>query len=219
MEGHRNRQVHVLTGPLWMPTHYNPDNSPSAALEYRYPGIGNPPSIVAVPTHFFKVVVVVAKDKSTGKDQIEKFACFVMANRSTQSDGTTTITAAAAAAGTTTTTTTTNNSKNNSSSGSNDDQFLLQDFLVPWSTLETVTGLEFFSHLIDDDFRNRADELTLAQVYRRQRQNQAPQKPTFQQLLGASSSTSTSRGGGHKRNKGKELAMLEHLCKGGKCRI
>lgn len=176
----QRRQVHVLTGPLWMPTHYS---STTNGMEYRYLGIGKPPSLVAVPSHFFKVIVVVDKTPD-GTDQIEKFACFVMANKSTQS-GDETI---------------------------DDDQFFLQDFLVPWSTLETVTGLEFFSNLIDDDFRKRADELTLAQVHRRQRQSQAPRSPTLPLL-----EAGTSKGGG-RRNR-KDLSTLEHLCKGGKCRV
>ena len=185
------RQVHVLTGPLWMPTHYsNNDHHPSASLEYRYLGIGKPPSLVAVPTHFFKVVVVIAKDEITGNGRIEKFACFVLANRPTQSDA---------------------------GSETNDDQFILQDFLVPWSTLETVSGLEFFSHLVDDDFRGRADELTIAQVHRRQRQSQSQKTSTLQLL--ESGKGASNNGGRRQRNKGKELAALEHLCKGGKCRV
>lgn len=177
----QRRQVHVLTGPLWMPTHYS--NVEGAFMEYRYLGIGKPPSLIAVPSHFYKVVVVVAHDKTTGTDRIEKFACFVMANRSTQSD-----------------------------SETNDDQFFLQDFLVPWSTLETVTGLEFFSHMVDDDFRKRADELTLAQVHRRQRQSQAPKTPSLQLL-----EAGTNSGGGRRQRN--DLVSLEHLCKGGKCRV
>lgn len=182
----RRRQVHVLTGPLWLPTKY----SKNEGVEYRYLGIGKPPSLVAVPSHFFKVVVAVSPDKTTGgSDRIEKFACFVMANRSTQSD---------AASG---------------ASDTNDDQFVLQDFLVPWSTLETLSGLELFSHLVDDEFRTRADELTLAQVHRRQRQIQAPRAPTLQLL-----EAGTIRGGAGQRQR-EDLSVLEHLCKGGKCQV
>ncbi|KAL3942015.1 MAG: hypothetical protein SGBAC_003727 [Bacillariaceae sp.] len=184
------RQVHVLTGPLWMPTHNSNNGPPSASLEYRYLGIGTPPSLIAVPTHFFKVVVVVAKDEIPGNPgRIEKFACFVMANRPTQSD---------------------------TSSEMNDEKFILQDFLVPWSTLETVSGLEFFSHLVDDDFCKRADELTLGQINRRRRQSQSPRTSTLQLL-----EAGTLKKGGRRQddNKGTELAALEHLCKGGKCRL
>ncbi|CAJ1960338.1 unnamed protein product [Cylindrotheca closterium] len=185
------RQVHVLTGPLWMPTHFsNNDHNPSASLEYRYLGIGKPPSLVAVPTHFFKVIVVIAKDEITGNGHIEKFACFVMANRPTQSD---------------------------TDSETKDDPSVLQDFLVPWSTLETVSGLELFSHLVDDDFRKRADELTLAQVHRRQRQSQSPRTSALELLEAGKGALNN--GGRRQHNKGKELAALEHLCKGGKCRV
>jgi hypothetical protein len=44
-------------------------------LEYQYPAIGAPPQIVSVPTHFFKVVVVVQ-----GSTTITQYACFVVAN-------------------------------------------------------------------------------------------------------------------------------------------
>jgi endonuclease G, mitochondrial len=44
---------------------------------YEYPAIGDPPNVIAVPTHFFKVVVLVSRHSSC----IERFACFVVANQ------------------------------------------------------------------------------------------------------------------------------------------
>jgi len=61
----------VATGPLWLPSVVRNE----AMFQYAYEGIGKPPSIVSVPTHFFKVIVVV--DKS-GK--LEKVGSFVFEN-------------------------------------------------------------------------------------------------------------------------------------------
>ena len=44
----------VTTGPLWLPHHQTGDKS----FRYHIDGIGKPPTLVLVPTHFFKVVVV-----------------------------------------------------------------------------------------------------------------------------------------------------------------
>ena len=62
--------TYVVTGPIWLPKRQIGDR----VFQYAYPALGNPPSLVSVPSHFFKVVVVV-KD-----DHVVKFACFVMAN-------------------------------------------------------------------------------------------------------------------------------------------
>jgi endonuclease G len=71
-ENHQQQSghVYVVTGPLWLP------QSQTSEREFRfdYPAIGRPPSLVSVPTHLFKVVVVV------DKDQITKCACFVIPN-------------------------------------------------------------------------------------------------------------------------------------------
>jgi len=190
----RRRQVHVVTGPLWLPTHHSSDHN---QLEYRYTGIGKPPSLVAVPTHFFKVVVVVADGNKEDGSRIEKFACFVMANRPAQSDKG-------------------GGDESNWNNGG-EDPLILQDFLVPWSTLEMVSGLQFFSHFADDDFRDRADALTRDQINQRQQQRRAPRTTTLQMFQVGKG---TSKGGGRRqRLKGIDAVLLEHLCKGGKCRI
>lgn len=62
--------TYVVSGPMWLPKRQIGDK----AFQYVYPALGKPPSLVSVPSHFFKIVVVV-------KDQtIINFACFVMAN-------------------------------------------------------------------------------------------------------------------------------------------
>jgi DNA/RNA endonuclease G (NUC1) len=66
-----NGTVYVVTGPLWLPRRQIDDTK----YEYGFLGLGRPPSLVAVPTHFFKVVAVVRQEK------IQQFACFVVQNR------------------------------------------------------------------------------------------------------------------------------------------
>jgi DNA/RNA endonuclease G (NUC1) len=48
--------VQIYTGPLYLPRQY-----PDGKWRVTYEVIGNPPS-VAVPTHFFKVIVAERKD-------------------------------------------------------------------------------------------------------------------------------------------------------------
>jgi DNA/RNA endonuclease G (NUC1) len=47
---------------------------------YQYPAIGHPPNVVAVPTHFFKLVVLI----SPTDNAIHRFACFVVSNGNNQ---------------------------------------------------------------------------------------------------------------------------------------
>jgi len=103
-----------VTGPMWLPKRQIGDKT----FQYVYPALGKPPSLVSVPSHFFKIVAVV-KDK-----QIIKFACFVMSNTEPEH-------------------------------GRN-----LQDYLVRWTDLEAVTGLQFFPNLVDDAWKLKADQLT-----------------------------------------------------------
>lgn len=66
------RTTYVLTGPLWLPV----QQTQPAEFEYRYTALGHPPSLLHVPTHFFKVVVVVDEQEQS----ITQFACFVFPN-------------------------------------------------------------------------------------------------------------------------------------------
>jgi endonuclease G, mitochondrial len=115
-----NKSVtYVTTGPLWLPRSQIKDKT----FRYDIVGIGQPPSIVMVPTHFFKVIVVLNHDES----RIEHFACFVLPNDPSIVE-------------------TSNKS--------------LQEYLVPWTDLEAVTGLSFYPDLADADFKEQADIVT-----------------------------------------------------------
>jgi endonuclease G, mitochondrial len=73
-ENERSQQdTYIVSGPLWMPVKQIGDK----LFEYRYSAIGNPPSLVSVPTHFYKIVVATERKSC----QIVKFACFVIPNQ------------------------------------------------------------------------------------------------------------------------------------------
>ena len=114
--------VYVVTGPLWLPRRQVADGK----FEYQHLGLGRPPSLVTVPTHFFKVVVV-ANEKER-RNPIQKFACFVMANQE------------------------------------NLPSKKLEDYVVPWRDLETVTGLQFFPKWATPDWKDKADKAMKLQV-------------------------------------------------------
>jgi DNA/RNA endonuclease G (NUC1) len=63
--------AYVVTGPLWLPESQQNETE----FLYQYPAIGKPPWVVHVPTHFFKVVVVV-----DGNELVQSYACFVVIN-------------------------------------------------------------------------------------------------------------------------------------------
>ena len=110
--------TYVVTGPLWLPQRQVADK----IFQFAYPAIGKPPSLISVPTHFFKVVVVVHENRIT------QFACFVIPNDDIDGDKT------------------------------------LQDYVVQWTDLETVSGLHFFPSLTQDEWKVTADGLTNREV-------------------------------------------------------
>lgn len=77
-EGESEKEVVVFTGPLYLPQRIKqrdrdaPPNAPR--YEMRHPMLGDPPRLVAVPTHFYKVALVLEKKKEkkgkggSGKD-------------------------------------------------------------------------------------------------------------------------------------------------------
>jgi endonuclease G len=69
-------ETYVLTGPLWLPA----SNVGKDKFQYSYEAIGHPPSLIHIPTHFFKVIVVVSPivDNSGPRFQLKKFAAFVI---------------------------------------------------------------------------------------------------------------------------------------------
>jgi DNA/RNA endonuclease G (NUC1) len=62
--------TYVVTGPLWLPAKQVSEKH----FEYNFPAIGCSSSLVQVPTHYFKVVVVILDNA------LRKFACFVVPN-------------------------------------------------------------------------------------------------------------------------------------------
>ena len=159
--------TYVVTGPLWLPTRQLAETQ----FEYSYQGLGRPPSLLSVPTHFFKVVVVVvANEDSKNYPEIVQFACFVVPNHEP--------------------------SKSKK----------LEDYVVPWTDLEMVTGLQFFSHLVDAKWKSGADRMTQDQVL----------KHTSSQQRLCTDGSNTSR---RKKPSSKEPCQsIEHLCNGGQCR-
>jgi DNA/RNA endonuclease G (NUC1) len=146
--------TYVTTGPLWMPSIQVADK----IFRYNVLGIGHPPTLVMVPTHFFKVVVVVDKDHR----RILQFACFVIPNSASANDKS------------------------------------LDAYAVPWTDLETVTGLTFYPTLADDTFKAMADASTIRAL------------PSGSQLL-------LTDGGKSKRQPKTRIQDLQHLCEDQAC--
>ena len=144
------RETWVISGPLWLPSSTTDNTSAGGqGFRYSYDGIGKPPSLIAVPTHFFKVIAVVAKESkknatssttinnrnhqnNDGADNndvtvLRKFAAFVLPNSESKSEG------GDGARGI-------NNPKRNG--------FQLVNYIVRLTDLEAVAGMEFFPHLL-----------------------------------------------------------------------
>ena len=114
----------VISGPLWLPSSISKTPLGEDGFRYSYAGIGKPPSLVSVPTHFFKVVVVVSKTykmKRAGNGEsvdmddmvMKKFAAFVLPNTEQEVP-----------------------------------KFQLANYLVRLTDLEAVTGLEIFPAIL-----------------------------------------------------------------------
>jgi len=71
----RAQDVYVITGPLWMPT---PDGDGKWNMKHAM--IGEPPGLVSVPTHYYKVVV--ADNRGKKGDGKVGVGAFVMPNAS-----------------------------------------------------------------------------------------------------------------------------------------
>ena len=135
----RRRQAFVITGPLWLPGNairVQDENSQRRNLkrdfyQYSYPGIGVPPQLVHVPSHFFKVIFSVSEsgeggDVENGGGEVEDFAAFVVPNHSF--DGV--------------------------------DRVNLQDYLVRLTDLEAVAGITFFPEKEQQDSLEMFDLIT-----------------------------------------------------------
>mmetsp|Transcript_23786 Transcript_23786/g.36180 ORF Transcript_23786/g.36180 Transcript_23786/m.36180 type:complete len:271 (+) Transcript_23786:892-1704(+) len=74
------REGYIISGPLWLPRRVfqNESKDDKTLYQYEYAGFGDPPVLVQVPTHFFKVIFT----KSTSNGDLDKFAAFVVPNDS-----------------------------------------------------------------------------------------------------------------------------------------
>uniref|UniRef100_A0A061RVV9 Endonuclease n=1 Tax=Tetraselmis sp. GSL018 TaxID=582737 RepID=A0A061RVV9_9CHLO len=72
----KGHEVFVVTGPLYLP-HRAPDGK---GWVMEHPMLGEPPSMVSVPTHFYKVVLVEQKGSEAGRPARLSCGAFVMPN-------------------------------------------------------------------------------------------------------------------------------------------
>ncbi|KAL3772035.1 hypothetical protein ACHAWU_008057 [Discostella pseudostelligera] len=138
----------VITGPLWLPSSVKRhDSGDEGIFHYSYEGIGKPPSLIAVPTHFYKVVVVIERPSSSTsssslsstKEKESVDASDVGATLSTTAsiavDEEMTLREFAAFV------------VPNADNMGNNTSFRLVDHIVRLTDLEAVSGLEFFPAL------------------------------------------------------------------------
>jgi len=190
--------TYVVTGPLWLPARQVKEK----LFEYSYPGIGRPPSLVAVATHFFKVVAVVREEEEAGGGEgnepstkkrnrtIAHFACFVVPNDASASS------------------------------------WALEDALVRWTDLEAVTGLELFPTLVDAEWKRQADA-AVDRVSSLSSKPSAPSSSPSALLLppsgnasaGASYATTTTTAISRAKPWKKWRAKVNHLCPNGTCQL
>ena len=135
-----DEDVWVVTGPLWLPTSVKTTTSGTDEFGYAYDGIGKVPSLVSVPTHFFKVIVVINSNESDESShssqsctQLRKFAAFVLPN-------------------------------NESILGDEKEQDCLMNYVVRLTDLEAVSGIEFFTGVMGSFVDNPDDTLPLNKV-------------------------------------------------------
>ena len=143
----KSKETWVVTGPLWLPRAIvDGDNgNGSSVFRYSYDGIGRPPSLISVPTHFYKVIVVVDvkslknepgnnnnnnnNNNNTSAYSLRRFAAFVLPN--TDMIG-----------------------EKESGGG-----IRLVDYVVNLTDLEAVSGLEFFPLLFGSFNENETDDM------------------------------------------------------------
>jgi DNA/RNA endonuclease G (NUC1) len=116
----------VMTGPLWLPA----SNGKNKHLyRYSYEAIGYPPSLVHVPTHFFKVVVVLspATNDNGPRFKLKNFAAFVIPHKEPNENSTTA-------------------------------RLRLVDCVVSLTDLEAVSGLEFFPRIFGSHEEDSSDD-------------------------------------------------------------
>ena len=84
----------------------------------------------------------------------------------------------------------------------------MQDYIVPWTDLEVVTGLQFFPTLVTEEWKERADYVTHETVLRFTAGKRG------QQLMLTDGKSKKDAA----RSAGAATKTLQHLCKGGECR-
>jgi hypothetical protein len=252
--------TYVVTGPLWLPARAiqirNPrrrlllvageadddsDNdgaskvpsSPPAApataaaasttdattvFEYQFPAIGAPPNLVSVPTHFFKLVAVVRRRNPRhvppAASPIVAHACFVVPNRNVLEE---------------------KEGDEGRGTGGGRRWASFEDGLVRWTDLEAATGLEFFSELVDRDWKRAADDALVGSGSSRRRIQQQqqllllppPPPPPHSSSPGGENGVVVLEGAPDKSRRKKEesfrpskvdrVAEVAHLCPGGSC--
>lgn len=116
----------VMTGPLWLPSSTVGKNK----YRYSYEAIGSPPSLIPVPTHFFKVMVVLSPmtNDSALKFKLKKFAAFVIPHEEPDENSKTT-------------------------------RLRLVDCVVRLTDLEAVSGLEFFPSIFGSHEEDCSDDV------------------------------------------------------------
>jgi DNA/RNA endonuclease G (NUC1) len=180
---YKNVEVLVLTGPLWLPASKGPNDN---TWEYRYLALGQPPSLVSVPTHFFKLVVVLGynDDENASDDtntRILQYAAFCVPNHGDKEM----------------------------------ENAPLENYLVRWTDLEAVVGMQFFPRLLvgssSDQWRILADQATEA-VWKRDR---------LLLLLVDNGSSSNQLGKKNRRailSANNDKLAPQHLCRHGVCK-
>jgi DNA/RNA endonuclease G (NUC1) len=132
----KEESVWVVTGPLWLPGTVKKNSFGVEEFGYAYDGIGHVPSLVAVPTHFFKVILVVSNDEGNHSQsgcRLKRFAAFVLPN-------------------------------NELLPGDEKEQDCLMNYAVRLTDLEAVSGLEFFPDVMGSYTHNAEDVLPLEKV-------------------------------------------------------
>lgn len=71
----KDKEGYVISGPIWLPK-YSTSKKHSNLYHYSFTGLGSPPGLIQVPTHFFKVVFTLTNG------HIDQFAAFVVPNES-----------------------------------------------------------------------------------------------------------------------------------------
>jgi DNA/RNA endonuclease G (NUC1) len=222
----KSKETWVVTGPLWLPRAIidGDGSNGSSVFRYSFDGIGKPPSLVAVPTHFYKVIVVV--DVKTSNNErgnnnnnkmseysLQQFAAFVLPNTDMIGE---------------------------KESGDGGNGIRLVDYVVNLTDLEAVSGLEFFPLLFGTFTENDTDDVTITKsiadaltdeiressekkkMVDKQVRNSIYTNNTTNSLVGWTNSPSNNNEGGLSKSRRKKIKqmlrdnspiMFQHICR------